>query len=383
MSFRWAARAALAGRSRAYWILVVITLVLAGLSASCGNSSSSSESASHNAYVTLLQKGSVALLHLNNSTGALSLGAQTPAVLGTSPTGLALDSGKKFLYVGNAAAGANSVSIFNIAGDGTLTQGSDATAIGASPRALAIDASGKYLLMTTNFADKDKNVSVFSLDSGSGAITLVGNFGANPSPNDLKISPTGNFVYVSDSDEALITAFSLNPANGNLTSVAGSPFDAGAGVAGLAIDSGSHFLYAANTSDNTISAFVINPATGALSPIAGSPYSLGTATAPRAIAMDPSGAFLYVANQGSNNVSAFTITAGTGQLVTITGSPFSAGTQPVFVLAEPAGQFLYVGNQSSTNVSGFSYDSTTGVLKAISGSPFTVGSAPGAMTITH
>src|SRR5258705_11975433 len=99
MSFRRAARAALAARSRAYWMLVVPTLVLAGLSASCGSSHSSS--ASHNAYVTFPTKGSVALLHLNNSTGVLSLGAETPSVLGTSPTGLALDSAKKSLDVGN------------------------------------------------------------------------------------------------------------------------------------------------------------------------------------------------------------------------------------------------------------------------------------------
>ena len=379
MSFRRAARAALAGRSRACWMLVVITLVLAGLSVSCGNSSHSS-SASHNAYVTFPTKGSVALLHLNDSSGVLSLGAQTPSVLGTSPTGLALDSAKKFLYVGNAAAGANSVSIFNVASDGTLAQSGTATDIGASPRAMAVDASGEYLLITTNFGD---HLLVFSLDSVSGAMTLVGSFAANSSPTDLKISPTSNFVYVSNSDAALITAFSLDSATGNLNPVPGSPFPAGLGVAGLAIDPGSHYLYAANASGNTISGYAINPTTGALTATPGSPYFLGTATAPRSIAIDPSGAFLYVANQGSNNVSAFTIMAGTGQLTTITGSPFSAGTQPLFVLAEPAGKFIYVGNQSSTNVSGYSYDSTTGALTAISGSPFTVGSAPGAMVITH
>jgi len=277
MSFRRAARAALAGRSHACWMLVVITLVLAGLSVSCGSSSHSS-SASHNAYLTFPAKGSVALLHLNDSTGVLSLGAQTPSVLGTSPTGLALDSGKKFLYVGNAAGGANSVSIFNVGGDGTLTQTGDATSIGASPRAMAIDASGKYLLITTNFGDQ---VLVFSLDSGSGAMTLVGSFVANSSPTELKISPTSNFVYISNSDAALITAFALDSATGNLTSVPGSPFPAGLGVAGLAIDSGSHFLYAANATANTISAFTINPTTGALTAVSGSPYNLGTATAPR------------------------------------------------------------------------------------------------------
>lgn len=380
MSFRRAARAALAARSRAYWMLVAVTLVLAGLSASCGNSSESS-SASHNAYITFPTKGAVALLHLNDSTGAVSLGAQTPSVLGTAPTPLALAPNKKFLYVGNVDANAHSVSIFNVGGDGSLTQNGDATSIGAAPRAMAIDASGKYLLITTDFAVT--NLLVFSLDSGTGAITQVGSFAANSSPNDLKISPTSDFVYVSNSAVALITVFSLDSSTGNLVQV-GAPVPAGRGVAGLAIDPGGHFLYAANNSDATVSAFAIDPGTGALSVISGSPFGLGTATGPRAIAIDPSGMFLYVANQSSNNVSAFTIKAGTGELGNINnGTAYSAGTGPLFALAEPAGKILYVGNQGSTNISAYTYDPATGALTAVSGSPFNVVSAPGAMVISH
>jgi 6-phosphogluconolactonase (cycloisomerase 2 family) len=371
MSFRWAARAALAGRSRVYCILIAGTFVLAVLSASCGKSSSSS--ASHNAYVTLPQKGAVAQVRLNDSTGALSLGAETPPVLGTSPTGLVLDPSQKFLFVGNAFA--NTVSVFNVAGDGTLTQSGDAIPVGAAPRTLLVDPSGKFLLITNNFAN---TVSVFSI--ASGALTLVGDFAAGPSPTDMKISSLGNFVYVSNSDVGLITGFNLNTATGNLTPM-GAPFLARAGVAGLAIDPGSHFLYAANASDDTVSVFSIDPVTGELHEITESPYPVGKS--PRAIAIDPSGAFLYVANQGSNNLSPFTITASTGELTAIGTTLPAVGTQPVFVLAEPAGTYLYVGNQGSTNVSAYSYDATTGALTAVSGSPFTVGSAPGAMTIVH
>jgi 6-phosphogluconolactonase len=380
MSFRRAARAAFAARSRAYW-LVFITLVLAGLSTSCGSSSHSS-SASHTGYVTFLQKGAVGLLRLNNSTGVVSLGAQTPSVVGTTPDALALAPGKKFLYVGNSGPAGNSISIFSIAGDGTLTQNGTATDIKASPRALAIDASGKYLVVTTNFVGS--NLLVFSLDAASGAITPLNSYVANTSPDYLTISPTSNYVYVSNSDANLITAFSLESATGNLSPVPGSPFSTGQGVAGSATDPNSKYLYAANHADNTVSAYTIDSGTGRLTPILGSPYPLGTGTGPRAIATDTTGTFLYVANQGSNNVLAFTVTSGTGQLTQInSGTAYSAGTSPVSILAEPAGKFLYVLNQGSTNISGYSYDSTTGKLTAITGSPFSVGAAPGNMTIAH
>ena len=58
----------------------------------------------HTAYVTVPATGSVLLLHINGSTGAITLGAQTPPVQNTSPTGLALLPSKKFLYVVNSRA---------------------------------------------------------------------------------------------------------------------------------------------------------------------------------------------------------------------------------------------------------------------------------------
>ena len=199
MSFRRAARAAFAARSRANWMLLAVAVVLAGLAVSCGSSSHSGSSASHNAYVTLPDKGSVALLRINDSTGIVSLGPQTPSVLGTTPTPLALDPGKKFLYVGNTEN--NQLSIFNVASDGTLTQTAPGIDLGDSPQAMAIDASGKYLLITTNFVAS--NLQVYSLNSGSGTPTPVASYAANSSPNNLAISPSGNFVYVANGDEAL------------------------------------------------------------------------------------------------------------------------------------------------------------------------------------
>jgi 6-phosphogluconolactonase (cycloisomerase 2 family) len=238
-----------------------------------------------------------------------------------------------------------------------------------------MDPSGKYLLMSNAFAD---SVSVYSVSSGT--LTLVGEFPAGKNPNDLKFSPSGNFVYVSNSSVGFITGFAFNASSGTLTPVTGSPFPSGGGVSGLAIDGSNHLLFAANSSDNTVSVFTID-GSGALQQISGSPFPAGTA--PLALTVDTTNTFLYVANSGSGNVSAFSVNATTGALTAITGSPFSAGTEPLYVLAEPAGGFIYVGNQTSTNVSSFSYDTSTGALTAVSGSPFSVGSAPGQMVVVH
>ena len=119
MTFRRAAQAALAGRKHPGLVVLAVALVLAGLSASCGSKSSGSSGASHNAYVTLPQTGQVGLLHLNNSTGVISLGPLTPPVVGNSPNAVVLHPAGKFLYAVNSDG--NSISIFNVTAMGGLT----------------------------------------------------------------------------------------------------------------------------------------------------------------------------------------------------------------------------------------------------------------------
>src|SRR5229473_7730853 len=235
MSFQRAARAALAGQNCLPQILVAVVavVVLAGLSLSCGSSSHSTAGPNHNAYVTLPSRGSVLLLHINGATGAITLGAETPQVQNTSPTGIALLPSKKFLYAVNSSSFADSISIFNVASDGTLALSGTPTPAGNGPNDAVIDPSGKYLLVTNNFGN---NVSVYSIDASSGALSEVAGspFPANNNPAEILITPSGRFVYVTNPGIGMVTAFSFS--NGVLTEVKpGSPFSSGAGAFGLAV----------------------------------------------------------------------------------------------------------------------------------------------------
>jgi len=395
MSFLSAARAALAGQSvlRRTLPLVAVVVILAGLSLSCGNSSHSTPTGpNHNAYVTLPQKGSVLLLHINGATGAITMGAQTPQVQDTTPTGLALLPSKKFLYAVNSFA--NTISIFNVASDGTLTlSGTPIQAGGSSPNAAVIDPSGKYLLVTNNLTD---NVSVFTIDSGSGALSLMGSVPANANPTEILITPSGKFVYVTNPGIGMVTAFTF--ANGVLTEVKpvgkpGSPFFSGAGAFGLAVDGSERFLYVANPSASNppplstignISGFNIDPNTGALSPILGSPFTATNGSGPRAITVDPSGRFVYATAPGSSfSIWCFSITSTNGQLVAVTNSPFSLTAGGLFALIDPSGNYFYIGSQSGNGIAGYTYSPSTGTPTVISGSPFSTGTPPGKMVLSE
>jgi 6-phosphogluconolactonase len=399
MSFLRAACAARAGRSGLSRVLValvvVIVVVLAGLSVSCG-SSYTAAAPNQNAYVTLPASGSVLQLHINGATGAITMGAETPLTENTSPTGLALLPSKKFLYAINSRA--DTISIFNVASDGTLTlSGTPGPAGGSSPNAAVIDPTGKYLLVTNNFTN---NVSVFSIDANSGALTPVAGspFPANTGPTEILITPSGKFVYVSNPAIGMITAFTFSTSDGTLTQLSSSPFSSlpggGGGAFGLAVDSSEQFLYVTNPSASNpppnaatignISAFSIDSNTGALTSILGSPFTAATGIGPSAITVDPGGKFVYATTTGSSSsIWCFAITPTTGQLVAAAKSPFSLSAGGLFALFDSAGNYFYIGTQVGKGIAGYTYNSSTGVPTAIAGSPFSTGTAPGKMVLSR
>ena len=386
MSFLRAARAARAGRSGPQIILSVMAMVLSGIFISCGSSSHSSSVPNHSAYVTLPASGSVALLHINGATGAISIGAQTPQTQGTTPKGLALLPSKKFLYAANSFA--DTISIFNVGSDGSLTLSGTPTPAGSGPDAAVIDPSGKYLLVTNSFSN---DISVFSIDASSGALSQVGStVPANSDPSEILITPSGKFVYVTNPGIGTVTGFSFS--NGILTAVPNTPTLSGAGALGMGVDSGERFLYVANASATNplvptignISAFTIDPNTGALMPILGSPFTSSNGTGPTALTVDPAGRFVFAVTSGTSySIWCFAITATNGQLTPVTNSPFSLAAGGLFALIDPSGNYLYTGTSTGSGVAGFTYNQSTGVPTAIVGSPFSTGRPPGKMVLSE
>jgi 6-phosphogluconolactonase len=382
MNFRQGSWTPLAGRNGRCYLLIFVAWILAVLSASCGGHGSSSSGATHNAYISLTGADSVALFHITNSSGTLTSVSTSVPQANTAPVGLALHPSGKFLFAANSTG--NSISTFNVASDGTLTQAGNPTPAGVGPHAAVIDPSGNYLLVTNSTSS---SISVFSIDSGSGALTLTSTFIGPPQlpqPSEIVITKPGTitFVYVlTPSTNNTINGFTFSA--GVLTPVSGSPFVAGHGTTGVAVNPAGNLLYAANSTDNSVSGFQIDPSTGLLTAVAGSPYFMPPGTAPGTLAVDTTGKFLYVTAPGStSSIWVFSITSG-GIFNPITGSPFSlsAGTQ--FIVMEPSGKYFYIGNVSGHDVAAYSYDSTTGVPTAITGSPFAIGSAPGKMLITQ
>ena len=388
MSFLGAARAALPGQSDLprFTAAIILCSLLAGFSISCGSSSSINKP-DHSAYVTLPSQGRLALLHINGRSGAITVGALTAQILGTTPTALALLPSRKFLYAVNSFD--NSISIFSIGIDGTLTLSGVPVPVGGSgPVAAVIDPSGTYLLVTNNFTN---NISVFSINSSTGALSLFGSPApANTSPSEILFTHSGKFVYVTNPSLGAVSGFSFS--NGVLTPLPNSPVPSGSGAYGLAVDTSDQYLYVTNPAANNplvptignISGFNINQTTGVLSPILGSPFTVSNGVGPTEIAVDPSGRFVYAVTTGSSNsIWCFVIDSTNGQLTPVTGSPFSLAAGELFAIFDPSGGYFYIGSQEGNGIDGYTYNPSTGAPAAIAGSPFSTVTAPGKMVFSE
>ena len=226
----------------------------------------------------------------------------------------------------------------------------------------------------------DNTVSVYSIDSTSGALAAVGTpVPTGTSPYAIAARPDGQYIYVVNQISGNISVYAVNATSGALTAIPGSPFATGVDPQALAFDPSGAHLYVANNGSDNLSAYAVDVSTGALVPLS---TAYATGTGPSAVSVSSDGGWVFVANNGgSNNISVFAITAGTGALTPVTGSPFAAGGNPRSLVLTPipgpydyGGAYLYTANfdGTSSTISGFSLDWNTGVLTALTDSPFAV-----------
>jgi 6-phosphogluconolactonase len=248
---------------------------------------------------------------------------------------------------------------------------------------LMIDPSGRFLFEIGTHGGVDTTIvdsASGALTYGSSyCLPTSGCANGGSSPNVASVDPLDRYVYVEYfiydffasppfQTKNMLIALSMDSKSGALSQVA-SPVDIGAAPSNvwLAPDPSGKYLYVGPVGSNGIAAYGIDPADGTLTPISGSPFAAGSS--PSAAAVDPYGKYLYVTNSGSSDISAYAIDPGSGVLTPIAGSPFPTGSAPSSIAVEPLGRFVYVGD--ALGVSAYQIDALSGALTPISGSPFT------------
>jgi 6-phosphogluconolactonase len=218
---------------------------------------------------------SISVYSINSGSGALTPVAGSPFSTFSNPVAMALTPSGKFLYVVNA----NLAAVFAY----TVTSGvlrpvaGLPVQVGNGPFGITTDPAEKFVFVANS---TDNTVSVLSINSSTGALTLTGSFATGTDPRSVAV--LGKYLYVANLGSSNISVFSVNATTGVLTQITNSPFTAGGSPLFEVIDPNGKFLYTGSPSGNSISVMSIDSTTGAL---ATTSQSASTTTGPSSISV--------------------------------------------------------------------------------------------------
>jgi 6-phosphogluconolactonase (cycloisomerase 2 family) len=123
--------------------------------------------------------------HFNPDTGALTqeqiISSLPPGFAGTNFTSeIRVSPDGNFVYGANRTN--DTITVFKVGHDGTLTQESYASTLGDYPRIFTIDPSGRFIVSGNQRAD---NVTTFSVNPGNGSLKFTGNYTPVGSPSGM------------------------------------------------------------------------------------------------------------------------------------------------------------------------------------------------------
>jgi 6-phosphogluconolactonase (cycloisomerase 2 family) len=372
------------------------------------------------------QNGGISAYQVDYQIGSLTPLADSPIEAGRNPVTLVASPSGLNLYVVNHDD--STVGEYAIGTDGKIYLQNTYNVTGSGPTGIAMDSAGKFLYVTFTYQIGPNGQQLYSPASpGPGGVTIfaINSDGSLTSPATVKVgnnpvgvvvsrqqcqatasfnsanppcsngTVTGNqttFVYVLDqevSPKATVLGFSENMTNGALTPTPGTTittdpttgktvatgYGAGTTPSAIAEDPSSRFVYITDQATNQL--YGNNAATnGSLVPMNTSPFATGIF--PVGITIDPRGKFLYVANLTSSTVSAYAIDEATGTPVGSVGSASTAtDTAPTCVTIEPAlGIYLYTSNSLANTVTALQLDPHNGGLKQVQNTPFPSAALP-------
>jgi 6-phosphogluconolactonase (cycloisomerase 2 family) len=307
---------------------------------------------------TLTAAGSV-------GTGGLGSGGG----LGNQGGLIVSDDGRWLLAVN---AGGNSVAVFSIQGNGSLTRTSTVPSGGTQPISVTLARGLVYVLN----GGGSGNIVGFRLDT-KGVLDLIPGStlplsGAGVGPAEIAFDPQGNALVVSEKGTNRITTYLVGPdglATGpNVNSSNGAtPFGFAFSQTGVLIVSEA-FGGAPNAS--AASSYRV-AADGGLQLISGSVPT--TETAACWFVVTRNGHFAYTSNTGSGSISGYAVQGGALTLLDADGRTgvTGPGTSPIDLALARNSRFLYALNSGNQTISAFAVgaDGSLAVIGSVAGLP--------------
>ncbi len=269
--------------------------------------------------------GGVSAFSIDRATGKLTF-LNEVASRGADPCYISVDKTGKWALVANYTGGSIAVFPIGADGKlGEPSSVVQHKGHGANPKrqegphAHSIDLSPDNRFAYVDDLGLDE-VVVYRFDSAKGTLTPndppLARLDPGTGPRHFALRPDGKFAYVVGEMGHTVTLFSNDAASGklqSLQSVATLPkdFQGRNDDAELRMHPTGKFLYASNRGEDTVVAYAIDEKKGMLSQL----QSIATGgKEPRSFEIDFTGTLLFAANQKSDNIVVFGIDKATGKL---------------------------------------------------------------------
>ena len=160
----------------------------------------------------------------------------------------------------------------------------------------------------------------YKFDAAKGTLTPndppLAKLNPGSGPRHVAFTPDGKHVYVVSELNSTVTAFQYDPAKGALSqfqvlSTLAQDFSGRNDTAEITVHANGKWLFASNRGRDTITVFSINPADGSLTSLGEFPTG---GKEPRHFAIDPTGKYVLAENQNSNSITVLKIDPATGAL---------------------------------------------------------------------
>ena len=284
--------------------------------------------------------GSVSAFEIDSETGDLKLLNQQPSG-GAGPCHVSTDHAGRNVLVANYGSGSASVIPIRpdgALGEPTGFVQHEGSSVNRQrqegPHAHSINVSpdDRFAFVADLGIDK---IMIYKLDVEKG--TIVANsppyaeVKPGAGPRHFAFHPGGKLAYVINELNSTVTAFAYEPASGALTEIQTittlpSGFQGSSTCAEVRVHPSGKFLYGSNRGHDSIVVYRIDPAKETLTLVEHETADIKT---PRNFNIDPTGKFCLVANQDANSIVVFRIDPETGALEP-TGYKVSVG-RPVCV----------------------------------------------------
>ncbi len=255
---------------------------------------------------------------------------------------------------------------------GRLTFLNQRSTEGRNPVHLALDPSGRHLIVTNHLgaslavlpiADDGSLLPLTQLESISGPIGPHRIEQQQAKPHFNPFDPSGRWVVVPD--KGLDRVFSYRFEGGALTAAATfAQAREGAGPRGAAFHPGKALAYVINELDSTLTTYRFDSGTGELVPLhivpTLPPTFIGNSRA-AGIAIDAAGQRLYASNRGADSIATFRLDGDTG-LPTFVDAVPTLGRTPRFFTLSPNGRLLFVLNEDSDTIVALDVDRDGGLV---------------------